>query len=83
MDSFPCTPDGNCFALVQDLPSFTLKVVGPQPALFEPKQISVSAEASCEDLTFVLKGFSCVIPVKMRQGDGSLVNGPAGLPIQL
>lgn len=79
VESFPCTPDGNCFALVQDMPSFTLKVKGPQSALFEPKQISVDADSSCEDLTFVLKGYSCVIPVKMRTGDGSLVDGPEGL----
>jgi len=37
LESFPCTPDGNCFAIVQDLPSFSLKLAGSSHALFEPK----------------------------------------------
>ena len=86
VESFPCTPDGNCFALVQDMPQFSLRIVGHNSALFEPKTIQIggpNGQASCEDLTFVLKGYVCNIPVKMRTAEGELVVGPAGIPIKL
>ena len=38
---------------------------------------------NCEDLTFLLKGYSCNIPVKFQTADGELMNGPAGVPIRL
>ena len=87
VESFPCTPDGNCFALVHDMDSFLLKVKGPSSALFEPKSILVGngqgALSHCEDLTFALKGYTCIVPVKIRTEDGSLVKGPPGIPIKL
>ena len=66
VESFPCTPDGNCFALVQDMPQFSLRIVGHSSALFEPKSVTVGGSDgldTCEDLTFVLKGYVCYIPV--------------------
>ena len=86
VDSFPCTPDGNCFALVQDISEFTLKIHGPSAALFEPREIKIGGKdglASCEDLTFLLKGYGVTVPVKFRLSDGSLVRGPPGIPIKL
>ena len=73
VDSFPCTPDGNCFALVQDMPQFSLKVSGPSSALFEPKHIKIGGNdglSSCEGLSFVLKGYGCDVPIKFRAADG-------------
>ena len=86
VESFPCTPDGNCFALVQDMPQFSLRIAGHSSALFEPKSIHIggpNGQASCEDLTFVLKGYVLRIPVKMRTAQGELVAGPAGISIKL
>ena len=86
VESFPCTPDGNCFALVHDMTQFALRVKGPYSALFHPKHILVGGAQglpSCEDLTFALKGYGCVVPVKVRTEEGDLVKGPAGIPIRL
>lgn len=54
--------------------------------MLEPKSVLIGGSdglASCEDLTFVLKGYSCDIPVKFLTPRGVLINGPAGLPIKL
>lgn len=86
VESFPCTPDGNCFALVQDLPEFALRITGHKSALFEPKLIKIGGQGgreSCEDLAFVLKGYVCNVPVKLRTAEGDLVPGPAGISIKL
>ena len=84
IDTFPCTPDGNCFAIVQDLEQFSLRVNGPSHALFEPKKFMIGTSSSCEDsLTFTLKGNRCDIPVKVMGGDDKLQNGPAGIQIRL
>ena len=87
VETFPCTPDGNCFAIVQDIAQFSLRISGPSHALFEPKQILIGASESTfncnESLTFTLKGYRCEIPVKVMTENDQLVAGPAGISIRL
>jgi len=83
VESFPCTPDGNCFAVIQNLPDFNLKIAAPGNALFEPKDISVKKNTSCESLVFKLKGFSLQIPLMLQDINGQLHPGPMDMPIRL
>lgn len=76
IEEFPCTPDGNCFAIIQDLDVFALRVAGPAFALFEPKEIligdSQKSTMTCQEdkeLTFRLKGHRIVIPVVIMTAD--------------
>ena len=89
IETFPCTPDGNCFALVNEdsqRDGFSLRVEGPMSARFEPREIKIGGKGgltSCEDLTFILKGYGVTVPVKFLAADGSHLAGPAGVPIKL
>jgi len=76
-----CTPDGNCFVVVYNLDSFSLKMSGPPGILFNPLEIVVDTKngEKCEDLSFKLKGFEIKIGVKNKGIGGVLVAGPKGL----
>lgn len=85
IEEFPCTPDGNCFAIIQDLDVFALRIAGPAFALFEPKEILIGDSITCQEdkeLTFRLKGHRIVIPIVIMTTD-ELVQGPSGVQIKL
>ena len=76
-ETFSCTPDGNCFAVVQNLQSFILRVSGLPNAKFDPPEYNIdSQKQSCEDLIFRLKGFGLSIPIRHRNSDSQLITGP-------
>ena len=53
-------------------------------ARFEPDEFLInSSQKSCEDLTFKLKGFGLIIPIKWEHPSGSLTDGPEGVKITL
>ena len=63
-----CTPDGNCFIVVYNLDSFSLRMRGPLGSVFEPAEFIIDAKSNkkCEDLSFRLKGFSLKFGVKAQ-----------------
>ena len=83
VESFPCTPDGNCFAVISNLPDFNLRMAAPGNALFEPKVINVKKNQSCESLVFKLKGFSLEISVKLQDTNRELLPGPEDTYVRL
>ena len=83
-ETFSCTPDGNCFAVIQNLESFILRVSGLPNARFEPHEYIIdSQKQSCEDLTFRLKGFGLSIPIKHQNSNDQLTVGPKDIKIIL
>ena len=83
METFPCTPDGNCFAVIQNLPEFHLKMAGPKNAIFEPKEVLINKKKTCEDIVFMMKGFGLQIPVKFQDGNGQLNPGTEGIHVRI
>ena len=58
---------------------------GPMGAIFEPVEHKIDTKKgqNCDDLTFKLKGFSLKFAVKSKNQEGTLLNGPEGLQIEL
>ena len=63
MAAYPCTPEGNCFAIVQEMTSFGLRIVkssalsGP-PVTVEPKHVIIGGPdglESCEEILFIIE----------------------------
>ena len=83
-DSFPCTPDGNCFAVIEDhIGAFDLKMAGPVGALFHPEEVFVTSEADCQNISFSLQGFELKMGIKTLQADGKITDGPEGISLHL
>ena len=83
-DSFPCTPEGNCFAVIEDhIGAFDLKMAGPTGAVFHPESIFVPKESTCTDISFILQGFELKMAVRTLQADGNSSDGPEGLTLNL
>ena len=58
---------------------------GPQGSVFEPAEYKIELKKgdACEDLPFRLRGFQLSIPVKMKTQEGNLVDGPAGIAVEV